>query len=412
MSTSLLGYYQSHHFNPVLIPVENPSIWATHVARRRNLYERHLGIPLTLLRDRAVLEFGPNSGENALVLAFSGAALTLVEPNEQVLPRLRDLFARMGVADRITALCHETIQTFSTTQLFDLVLAEGFLYTLPDRTALLGKIAGFLRPGGLGVVSFNDRMGGLLEMVRRMVLFRTCRLAGVREALSDDCRNLAERLYGDDFRRLPASRSFEMWWKDTLVNPFCAAASLWSLPEILPILTAHQCAFHSSSPLWVTNQHYTWYKDLSRGGWETEALLLNWRAEIPYFLTGLPGQGRRLDPAPLPVLQVLEKLLDDISIWTDAHCPNQGCPVYPEALGNYLASIPDPHIIQFHQDLKALFTGLGAHQANDLIACYHQGSLLRRLWGTAYHYLCFRKEGWLAPLPEPGRTSFTTGEDR
>ena len=78
---SLLEYYRKNVFNPVPISVEDHKIWNAHVAKRRNLYERHLGIPLPLLRDRSVIEFGCNSGENSLVLAMHGANLTLVEPN-------------------------------------------------------------------------------------------------------------------------------------------------------------------------------------------------------------------------------------------------------------------------------------------------------------------------------------------
>lgn len=64
---SLLEYYRKNTFNPVPISVEDHEIWNDHVAKRRNLYERHLGIPLALLRDLAVIEFGCNSGENSLV---------------------------------------------------------------------------------------------------------------------------------------------------------------------------------------------------------------------------------------------------------------------------------------------------------------------------------------------------------
>ena len=83
LANTLTGYYQEHQFNPVLIRVEDSAVWRAHLAKRRNLYGRHLGIPLALLRSRPVLEFGPNSGENALVPALWGASLTLVELNDR-----------------------------------------------------------------------------------------------------------------------------------------------------------------------------------------------------------------------------------------------------------------------------------------------------------------------------------------
>lgn len=78
---SLLEYYQQNDFNPVLIALKDQIAWESYFAKRLNLYQRHLGIPLSLLRDRSVCEFGCNSGENALVLAAVGTNLTLVEPN-------------------------------------------------------------------------------------------------------------------------------------------------------------------------------------------------------------------------------------------------------------------------------------------------------------------------------------------
>ncbi len=101
---SQLAYYQQNRFNPVPIALEDQSAWELHLAKRRNLYERHLGIPLSLLSGRSVLGFGCNSGENALVLASVGANLTLVEPNGQVLPRLKALFKKFALDKRIVAL--------------------------------------------------------------------------------------------------------------------------------------------------------------------------------------------------------------------------------------------------------------------------------------------------------------------
>src|SRR5438477_6019319 len=102
---SLLTYYQTNNFNPVAIGIEhNADAWKAHFAKRVNLYARHLRMPLGLIDGKSVLEFGCNSGENALVLAALGADLTLVEPNTQVWPRLRSLFEGFHLQDRIRGL--------------------------------------------------------------------------------------------------------------------------------------------------------------------------------------------------------------------------------------------------------------------------------------------------------------------
>src|SRR5262245_60195062 len=93
---TLLEYYTANQINPDPITLETSEQWAVHVSKRRTLYERHLGIPVSLLRGQRVLEFGCHSGENALVLAHAGARLTLVEPNTSVHEPLQALFSRYG----------------------------------------------------------------------------------------------------------------------------------------------------------------------------------------------------------------------------------------------------------------------------------------------------------------------------
>ena len=128
-STSLLSYYQDNQIDPVPIPLKDNVAWQTHVSKRRNLYERHLGIPLSFLSGRSVLEFGCNSGENALVLAAAGANLTLMEPHIPAVERLQNLFSSFGLSERITELGHSSIEEFSSESKYDLVIAEGFVNT-------------------------------------------------------------------------------------------------------------------------------------------------------------------------------------------------------------------------------------------------------------------------------------------
>src|SRR5437870_4745313 len=162
-STSVLAFYRDNKFNPVPIGIENRAIWEEHVSKRRNLYEQHLGLPFSFLRDRSVIEFGCNSGENSLVLAAFGAKLTLAEPNEQVLPRLKQLYEHFRLSHRIEALVNQGVDEFKAETTYDLAIAEGFLYTHKNRNEMLRKIVDVIVPGGIGVISFNDRYGMFFE---------------------------------------------------------------------------------------------------------------------------------------------------------------------------------------------------------------------------------------------------------
>jgi hypothetical protein len=371
---SLVSYYQDLQFNPVLIHVEDSAVWKAHFANRRNLYERHLGIPLAYLRGASVVEFGPNSGENALLPALFGARLTLVEPNTQVLPRLHELFVRFGVTRR-----------------FELVIAEGFLYPLPFRDAMLRKVASLVRPGCFGVISYNDRCGGLLEYLRRVYLFRACELSGVADTQSDACLQLARDLFASDFARLGLTRSFDAWWRDTLVNPFCRSEHTWSLPELLALLADVGCEFHSSSPAWFTGDRHRWYKRTAATGERTAAVLAGWKGCLAYFLTGLNPEGR---PTPPPGEQVISDVHALVQQLSDFRVDPKRAAldvVYPASLEHYFDASDDARVRDLNREWLRLFATLGTDSLAALQHAYASAEATRGLWGTAYHYLCFQR---------------------
>jgi SAM-dependent methyltransferase len=390
--SSLVDYYRNNLFNPVPIDVEDSDVWNTHFAKRRNLYELHLHIPLSLLRDRSVIEFGPNSGENALVLAMVGANLWLVEPNEQVLPRLNNLFNKFGLTGRIKELCQEEIGEFKSEARYDLAIAEGFLYTLPNRDEMLQKLADLLVPGGLGVVSYNDRYGGVIEFTKKLVLWRACQQAHV-DVYSDTSLALADSLFGEDFRSLKASRPFAAWWKDTLVNPFIAPGFLWSFREILPTLERAGCEVLSCSPQWSLSDCFAWYKDTRSSARRHEAMLLEWHRMFSFILTGVKPKCVDMEPASNELINSVARLVETISEYTSDTRNFDALEgiVYPSGLDDYLSLMDDPVLHAINNDAKMLFHAIQGTDVDELISTYKSARALRSAWGTAYHYISFVK---------------------
>ncbi|MEG4166771.1 MULTISPECIES: methyltransferase domain-containing protein [unclassified Microcoleus] len=386
---SLLQYYQENKFNPVPIPLGTTSDWDSHFAKRHNLYQRHLGIPLSLLKCCSVLEFGCNSGENALVLASVGANLTLVEPNDQVFPRLKALFQHFGLQERIVELVQTGIDSFESETRYDIVLAEGFLYTLPNRDSLLLKISKLLNPGGFAVVAFGDRCSLFLEMVRRMVLWRAYQLQGINDVHSDEALNLAKRFYGEDFAQLNASRPFEVWWKDTMVCPFLSSAYHWSYPEILSILERAGCEFYSSSPQWGSMNHFNWYKNVLDTQSRHSQLLKNWASVFPFFLTGLSPSDCEWQSAPCEVINSVVALVAKLADYTiDSSVESI---VYPDSLNEYLSESKDIRLQQLNLEMNNLYKAIKSARLEELLSAYHETKWVRELWGTPQHYICFTK---------------------
>jgi len=392
MSTpSLLSYYQDNNFNPVPIVLDTTLDWQDHSAKRRNLYERHLRIPLALLQGRSVLEFGPNSGENALVLASMGANLTLVEPNEQIQPQIRSLFNKFGFEDYLVALPQTGIEQFESETRYDLVVAEGFLYTLPNRDELIQKIGNLLTPGGLAVISFNDRYGIWIELTRRMLLWRACQLAKIDDIHSEGSLKLAKQLYGEDYAKLNASRPFDAWWKDTLVNPLLTSPYLWSYLELIPLIEKIDCGFYSSSPKWSSIEHFGWYKNVLGRKDRHQRLLDNWAGVFPRILTGLRIPDGAIGPATSETIDSVADLITQISEYTTTLDASIELVSYPPLLDEYLSQGKDPNLSRFNSEMKQLYAAAKSSQPDDLIAAYQRSESVRNLWGAPYHYICFSK---------------------
>ncbi|MFB0566234.1 MAG: class I SAM-dependent methyltransferase [Candidatus Aminicenantaceae bacterium] len=388
---SLLSYYQDYHFNPVPIPLEDEASWKAHFAKRHNLYQRHLGIPISFFSDRSVLEFGCNSGENSLVLASAGANLTLVEPNDQVLPRLKALFKKFDLEARITELVKKDIARFESEKCYDAVLAEGFLNTLPNRDEMFRKIARLLVPGGVSVISFDDRYGCLLEITKRMILLRACQLKSIDDINSEASLEIAKEFYEEDFLKLKASRPFQVWWKDTLINPFFTWDDLWTYPEIVSLIEKAGCEFYSSSPRWSSIDYYEWYKDVSSTRERHERLLDNWLRSFPYFLTGSPGSSQQDQAVPKSVIDAVDNLIRQLSDYTQKYSNEFVSLTYPTALDKYLAAISEPLMTEFNDDLKMIYAAVRVGGFNELLHVYKSAKRIRNFWGTPYHYVCFTK---------------------
>ena len=134
-----------------------------------------------------------------------GAQLTLVEPNQQVTPRLEELFKKFRLEHSVKQLVHESIESFNTEEKYDIAIAEGYLNILSTRNNMVTKMCGLMVPGGLGIISFDDTYGSLIELGKRVVIWRACELKGLENIQSQESLNVGKEFFLQDFERLSAS---------------------------------------------------------------------------------------------------------------------------------------------------------------------------------------------------------------
>lgn len=389
--SSLLSYYQKHRVNPVPIDLEEQAAWDLHFVKRRNLYERHLGVPLSLLKDRSVLELGCNSGENALVQASLGAKLTLVEPNEQVHPRLKTLFRKFGLENSIVSLIQESVEDYNPQDVYGLVIAEGFLNHLKARDMVLQKICSFVAQNGLGIISFDDRYGHFLEIARKFIFHRVLHLSGINEIHSENSLDLARNLYLEDFEKLNASRPFVAWWQDVLLNPFVSWEYLWSYQDVLPIIEEGGCEFYCSSPKWVSTDDFSWYKNTLDRKKRHQAILEEWKRMLSFLLTGLPPRSRQVEPVSDEVIGSVSNLVKQMSSFVALPGALTDAISYPGALDDYFKASNEAELLGFNEEMKRVLEAANSSDADGIVNAYKSMKILRKLWGAPYHYISFIK---------------------
>ena len=116
-------------------------------------YQRKLRITRSYLRtDMELLEFGCGTGSTALALAPDVARITAIDISSKMVGIARRKAESSGVAN--VAFLRAAIDDFEApTGGFDSVLGMSILHLLEDRDAVVAKVHGLLKPGGVFVTS-------------------------------------------------------------------------------------------------------------------------------------------------------------------------------------------------------------------------------------------------------------------
>ncbi len=248
---NFVSFYNEEGCIPVRQNLKGKGL-AEHFNRRRELY-RLLGISPSALRNSDVLEFGPGSGDNAIFTdSLAPKCYKLVEgskPGYQLLQKK----VKLGHYSKSQEIQLELalIENYQDERLYDFVLCEGLLPGQKDPISILQKVASFVRPGGVLVVTTATYMSLLADIMRRMLFPLICDVTTPKtDKLVAFFRPHLETLQF-------ASRLPEDWVMDSIVHPW-GENYQFSLPEAVTALDGDFDAY-GSSPLFF--QNWQWYKE-------------------------------------------------------------------------------------------------------------------------------------------------------
>jgi len=364
-----LDYYRSENVNPVVIDTSSNN-WINHKMQRVNLYENHLHIPIQYFQDKHIIEFGPNGGENSLILAEFGASMTLVEPRIDMHANIVKLYKKASLYDNLIGIYDDTLESFVRDRDYTIAIAEGFFNALPDRLNAISSICSL--DSEFVIFTYSERAGHFFESLKRLIFTRIIEIENKNIFDFNSVLSVAKKLFFDNYKALKTSRNFTSWVKDILINPTGSSASIDSFSDLALNFSKLGYYYYSGSPSWDSRHSHKWYKNISN-----DNLIEKYRENIPFFISGIPGE-KIGEECISKINSMTEKFLDYSSGLIDFK--------QIECLSGL-----DPLEWEYANDINELITLLSKANHEKIISYYLQ-SKLSDLWGMPHHYVCLKKK--------------------
>jgi SAM-dependent methyltransferase len=352
-------------------------------------------LPSRLFRDADVLEFGPDSGENAVVFAGWGARMTLAEPNLQAHPRICAYFAQFDLVDRLDELVSSDVEGFHSEHRFDVVDAEGFIYTVQQTESWLRKFRHLLKPDGYAIVSYYERYGGFFELALKAIHAAGKALTGLSPLES------AKFLFEPKWKSIPHTRSFESWLMDVLENPFVRYRYFIDATALCRAADTLGFDIHAAWPCYRDTLDVYWHKKCYSTDEKLDRTVQHLHRSRLSFLSGrklyLAGGVEATDLISSSIEQLareVDALIDDpfgkslmatISNLASLHEKIRATDV----LANDIAGVE-----AFTDTLASylqIFSAIARQDAGHLAALTRSDSSFINTWGMPAHFLVLRK---------------------
>jgi len=398
----LFQYYERQDVLPTFGNFKSPAQLEAYAAQRRELFADKLMLPPPLFRDAEVLEFGPDSGENAMVFAGWGARMTLAEPNRLAHARIQAYFARFGVASHLRELVLSDVEGFLSDRRFDIIDAEGFIYTIQPSETWLRIFHRLLHPDGCAIISYYERYGGFLELALKAIHAAGKALTGLSPL------ETAKLLFDAKWNSIPHTRAFESWLMDVLENPFVRYRTFIEAGELCRAADMSGFELHAAWPFYRDALDIYWHKRVYSSDEKLRRTGQHLRRSRLSFLGGrklyLVGEVAAVDA----ICASIERLVRDVDRLIDDPFGDSLAQVVSR-LASLRETLRTARIFaDGADDIESLtatldsflriFSAIDRRDTGGLIALTQSDTAFIDTWGQPAHFLVLRKR----PKPAQG----------
>jgi len=236
----LFTYYQEQALLPTFANLKNQASLNKYTSDRFEFLSDKLYLLPQFFNNCELIEFGPDSGENALVFSLLGANLTLVEPNRNAHPLIKEYFSKYSMNVKLREIIAQPLENFHGDHFFDVIVAEGFINTIQPTSIWLSLFNKILKDNGLFIISYYDKLGSFIELILKAI-FTYVKTNSVSDSLS-----IANLLYRNKWNSINHTRSIESWVMDVLDNPYVRLLYFLQSDELIKDCSNHGFKLYSS----------------------------------------------------------------------------------------------------------------------------------------------------------------------
>ncbi|MDA9498817.1 class I SAM-dependent methyltransferase [Bradyrhizobium sp. CCBAU 11357] len=391
----LFNYYERQDVLPTFGNFKSAAELDAYASQRRELFSDKLVLPPRLFLDAEVLEFGPDSGENALVFAGWGANMTLAEPNRHAHPKIEAYFAHFGLTERLRELALADVEGFRSERRYDIIDAEGFIYTVQPTENWLGVFHRLLNPDGFAIVSYYERYGGFFELALKAIHAAGKALSG-RPALET-----AKSLFEAKWNSIPHTRSFESWLMDVLENPFVRHRYFLDATALCTAAHAQGFDIHSAWPAYRDSLDVYWHKKvlsadekLRRAARHLDRSRLSFLGGRKLYLVGKADAVAAISASIETLVLDVDAMIDD-PFGESLPRVVANLASLREAIGTTDILADDASdietIVATLDSFHRIFSAIGRRDASAVAALTQTDPAFINTWGQPAHFLVIRK---------------------